>query len=246
LRLRLRGRGTRGDRRAGRGAIPAAPAGSRDHGHRDAGHGRHRCREGDHENRSRRAHPHVQRHGAAGAGRGSHPGGREGLRGEALPARARAGGSRAGARLMDLARYADLFLTESREHLAVMNRHLLVLERSPGARESLDATFRAVHTIKGMSATMGYEAVTALAHEMETVLDALRAGRLAVTASRIAVCLDVADALEGMVEGAVRGDDLACVGEPLVQRLRVLATDGEDAAAAPAVPAATPAAPSGS
>jgi len=147
---------------------------------------------------------------------------------------------------MDLARYAELFLTESREHLAVMNRHLLVLERSPGARESLDATFRAVHTVKGMSATMGYDAVTALAHEMETVLDALRAGRLAVTASRIAACLDVADALEGMVEGAVRGDDLASVGEPLVQRLRVLATDGEDAAAAPAVPAATPAAPSGS
>ena len=146
---------------------------------------------------------------------------------------------------MDLARYAELFLTESREHLAVMNRHLLVLERSPGARESLDATFRAVHTVKGMSATMGYDAVTALAHEMETVLDALRAGRLAVTASRIAACLDVADALEGMVEGAVRGDDLASVGEPLVQRLRVLATDGEDAAAAPAVPAATPAAPSG-
>jgi len=150
---------------------------------------------------------------------------------------------------MDLARYADLFLTESREHLAVMNRHLLVLERSPGARESLDATFRAVHTIKGMSATMGYEAVTALAHEMETVLDALRAGRLAVTASRIAVCLDVADALEGMVEGAVHGDDLARVSAPLVERLRSMAGDGEHAdspapataggaAAAPLAPAA--------
>jgi len=150
---------------------------------------------------------------------------------------------------MDLARYADLFLTESREHLAVMNRHLLVLERSPGARESLDATFRAVHTIKGMSATMGYEAVTALAHEMETVLDALRAGRLAVTASRIAVCLDVADALEGMVEGAAHGDDLVRVSAPLVERLRSMAGDGEHAdspapataggaAAAPLAPAA--------
>ncbi|MGH7633858.1 MAG: chemotaxis protein CheA, partial [Gemmatimonadaceae bacterium] len=146
---------------------------------------------------------------------------------------------------MDLARYAELFLTESREHLAVMNRHLLVLERSPGARESLDATFRAVHTVKGMSATMGYDAVTVLAHEMETVLDALRAGRLAVTASRIAACLDVADALEGMVEGAVRGDDLASVGEPFVKRLRVLAADGEDAAAgaAPATPGVSAAPP---
>ena len=150
---------------------------------------------------------------------------------------------------MDLARYAELFLTESREHLAVMNRHLLVLERSPGARESLDATFRAVHTVKGMSATMGYDAVTALAHEMETVLDALRAGRLAVTASRIAACLDVADALEGMVEGAAHGDDLVRVSAPLVERLRSMAGDGEHAdspapataggaAAAPLAPAA--------
>ena len=77
---------------------------------------------------------------------------------------------------MDLSRYADLFLTESREHLSAMNHLLLALERAPRATEPVAELFRAVHTVKGMSATMGYGAVTALAHEMESLLDRVRQG----------------------------------------------------------------------
>src|SRR6185437_13922803 len=81
---------------------------------------------------------------------------------------------------MDLSRYAELFLTESREHLSAMNHALLALESTPTAGEPVGAIFRAVHTVKGMSATMGYRAVTDLAHEMESVLDRVRRGELAV------------------------------------------------------------------
>src|SRR6185437_8597809 len=83
---------------------------------------------------------------------------------------------------MDLSRWAELFLTESREHLSAMNHALLALESTPEATEPVGAIFRAVHTVKGMSATMGYRAVTDLAHEMESVLDRVRRGELSADA----------------------------------------------------------------
>jgi two-component system chemotaxis sensor kinase CheA len=69
---------------------------------------------------------------------------------------------------VDTLQYAELFLTESREHVAVMNRALLTLEREtsgPAASAAVGEIFRAVHTMKGMSAMMGYAVVAELAHE---------------------------------------------------------------------------------
>jgi two-component system chemotaxis sensor kinase CheA len=56
---------------------------------------------------------------------------------------------------MDLSRYAALFQAESREHLRACNQALLAWERDPAAIEPVDGLFRAIHTIKGMAATMG-------------------------------------------------------------------------------------------
>ena len=82
---------------------------------------------------------------------------------------------------MDLSRYAALFLAESREHLKSCNGSLLEWERDPVAVEPVDRLFRAIHTIKGMAATMGYAPVAQLAHAAENLLDALRHGRLSAT-----------------------------------------------------------------
>ncbi|MBW7935383.1 MAG: Hpt domain-containing protein, partial [Gemmatimonadaceae bacterium] len=60
---------------------------------------------------------------------------------------------------MDAPRYAELFHAESREMLSVVQRALLDLEARPNDREALHALFRAVHTLKGMSASMGYAGV---------------------------------------------------------------------------------------
>src|SRR5205807_2082406 len=65
---------------------------------------------------------------------------------------------------MDLSQYAELFLAESREHLSACNQLLLAWERKPASLEPVAGLFRAVHTVKGMAATMGYGVVTDLAH----------------------------------------------------------------------------------
>ena len=135
---------------------------------------------------------------------------------------------------MDLSKYADLFLTESREYLSAMNHHLLELEREPEAEEPVRAIFRAVHTVKGMSATMGYGSVTELAHELESVLDRLRRGEQAVTPAVMDVLFQSADTLELAVERAVSGSEGELDVSALVARLKALAAPAETRASAQA------------
>ena len=80
---------------------------------------------------------------------------------------------------MDLSKYAALFVAESREHLKACNSSLLEWEAEPTGTEPVGRLFRAVHTIKGMAATMGYAGVAQLAHRFENLLDGLRQGKLA-------------------------------------------------------------------
>ncbi len=136
---------------------------------------------------------------------------------------------------MDTARYAELFLTESREHVSAINHALLELERAsdsgrdsgPGhapaaetRRSAIAALFRAVHTIKGMSATMGYTAVATLSHEMEALLDWLRRGDAVVDTPLMDTLFKAADALESSIERAVSGKGADARIERIAARLR--------------------------
>ena len=150
---------------------------------------------------------------------------------------------------MELSQYAELFLSESREHVSAINHLLLTLEGDPRSREAVEGLFRAVHTIKGMSATMGYRAVADLAHEMEDVLDRVRLGRMTPGPELVDVLFAACDALEQSIEVAVEeGDDEGAVA-PVVARLRTLAGGTEapsDVAAADFAPFPTPLTPSAS
>src|SRR6185503_9744367 len=138
---------------------------------------------------------------------------------------------------MDANQYADLFLTESREHVSAINQWLLELERggAAGSTEAVSAIFRAVHTVKGMSATMGYTVVAELSHELETLLDRVRRGELGVSAELMDVLFRSADLLEAAIEAAVKGGSNVSTADVL-RRLRALS---EPATVQPPVPAAS-------
>src|SRR5512138_3039215 len=106
---------------------------------------------------------------------------------------------------VDTSRYAELFLTESQDNLSAINHALLELERTPTAKEPVGALFRAVHTVKGMSATMGYAKVAELSHELETLLDLVRRGEQPVTAALMDALFAAADTLERSIELSVAG-----------------------------------------
>src|SRR6266480_406681 len=106
---------------------------------------------------------------------------------------------------MDLSQYAELFLAESREHLSACNQLLLEWERSPANLAPVGGLFRAVHTVKGMAATMGYARVTDVAHRAESLLDLLRRGGRPATDELLQLLFRARDALEQAVELSVGG-----------------------------------------
>jgi two-component system, chemotaxis family, sensor kinase CheA len=142
---------------------------------------------------------------------------------------------------MDLSKYAALFLAETREHLRACNSSLLQWESDPAALEPVDRLFRAIHTIKGMAATMGYAPVAQLAHGTENLLDALRQGRVSAGPEIFQLLFRAVDTLGRSVEATAAGtEETADAG--LITELNDAATAPQaGAAAAPA--SADPSAP---
>lgn len=107
--------------------------------------------------------------------------------------------------MIDVNQYLGIFLEESREHLQALNRCVLDLEHEPSDLHILDEIFRSAHTIKGMSATMGYAEIAELTHEMENVLDLLRKGTLTAHTDIIDTLFQCVDRLEQLVEEVANG-----------------------------------------
>ena len=141
---------------------------------------------------------------------------------------------------MDVSKYAALFLTESREHLSSCNQQLLAWEREPAATRPVGGLFRAIHTVKGMAATMGYAGVADLAHRLENLLDVLRQRAVAPAPAVFQLLFRSVDALATSVEGAVAGAeppvDPALVSDLDAAAARLAGGDADDRPAT--VPAA--------
>jgi two-component system, chemotaxis family, sensor kinase CheA len=111
-----------------------------------------------------------------------------------------------------LAAAREGFLDEARDMLRQFEEGLLGLEADPDDAELLNSAFRAAHTIKGTAGLFGYERVVGFTHEVETVLEATRAGQLAINDQAMALLLAGRDQIEALL-----GDVEASVGDPALQ-----------------------------
>ena len=75
---------------------------------------------------------------------------------------------------MDTSEYMPMFLAETREHLEHLNLAIVRLEKNPKDPPTVDEIFRIAHSLKGMSATMGFAKIAELTHAMEDVFELLR------------------------------------------------------------------------
>ena len=153
---------------------------------------------------------------------------------------------------METNQYMDMFLDESHEHLQSLNDGLLVLEENSEDISVVNEIFRNAHTLKGMSATMGFNKIAELTHEMEDVLDLIRKEQIKLTEDIVDTLFKCLDSLEQMVDNVGNGDpeDLIDVSD-LVSKLSSISKGdaapppaAEAPAAAAPAPAAAPAAPS--
>ncbi|HEX2673794.1 MAG TPA: Hpt domain-containing protein, partial [Polyangiaceae bacterium] len=153
---------------------------------------------------------------------------------------------------MNLEAVVRTFVAESRDLLESMERDLLAAESNAVDAETLNAIFRAAHTIKGGGGLFGFEYVVAFTHRMESVLDALRDGRIAFDAPLVALLLSSRDHIASLLDLVEAGatsqtEDVEQIGAELLEQLQAYlpppAQPDEPAAPAPAAQAQLAAAP---
>lgn len=131
---------------------------------------------------------------------------------------------------MDMNQYLEVFIEESKEHLQACNEQLLELEKNPEDMRIVNEIFRSAHTLKGMSATMGYEDLAKLTHQMENVLDAIRNHKIKFNPEILDVVFMAVDDLEAMVQSIAQGGDGKRDVAEVVEKL-LLIEKGESVAA---------------
>ncbi|WP_433957757.1 chemotaxis protein CheW [Cytobacillus horneckiae] len=123
---------------------------------------------------------------------------------------------------MEMSQYLEVFIEESKEHLQACNQLLLELEKNPADLQLVNEIFRSAHTLKGMSATMGYEDLANLTHQMENVLDAIRNKKIKVDSHILDVVFLSVDHLEAMIESIASGGDGKMDVTEVVQKLKII------------------------
>jgi two-component system chemotaxis sensor kinase CheA len=101
--------------------------------------------------------------------------------------------------------HCEMFRTEAYELLAELETSLLELEESPEDQDIIGRVFRAMHTIKGSGAMFGFDDIASFTHEVETVYDLVRNGKLFVSKELIDLTLQARDAIREMLD-ASNGD----------------------------------------
>jgi two-component system chemotaxis sensor kinase CheA len=120
---------------------------------------------------------------------------------------------------MDMSKYIKMFVSESQEHLQKMDGLLLTLEQDGSDRGAIDTLFREAHSLKGMSASMGYEELAKVSHRMEDYLDRFRGGKGTLEREGVEMLFGGVDLLRRAVEEIAAGQAPTLVAEAYVAKI---------------------------
>jgi two-component system chemotaxis sensor kinase CheA len=107
---------------------------------------------------------------------------------------------------LDLSSVIQVFIDEAEERLQALVQSLLSLEAAPASLEPVQEMLRQAHTLKGSSASLGFERIAAVVHTLEDHLEGLRDGQFALDAALVTLLLELVDALRVVVRVARFGE----------------------------------------
>ena len=97
--------------------------------------------------------------------------------------------------------HRETFKQEAHELLVDLESSLLELEERPDDMDLIGGVFRAMHTIKGSGAMFGFDDVAGFTHQVESVFDLVREGKIHVAKKLIDLTLSACDQIRKMVDG---------------------------------------------
>ncbi len=112
---------------------------------------------------------------------------------------------------------------EANELLTELETSLLELEETPEDSELIGRVFRAMHTIKGSGAMFGFDEIAGFTHEVETVFDLVRNGKMSVTKQLLNLTLRARDHIKSLLEASVSGEEIdRAAGDAIIAGLKQL------------------------
>ena len=109
---------------------------------------------------------------------------------------------------IDMSQFFQVFFDEAEEGLAEMEKLLLAVNVASPDPEDLNAIFRAAHSIKGGSSTFGLTDIAEVTHVLESLLDRIRQGQMALTGEHVDAFLAAKDVLKSMLDGHKHGAEV--------------------------------------
>jgi len=126
---------------------------------------------------------------------------------------------------MNMENYRDAFLEEARENINNLNSSLITFERDIRDLTPVNELFRFAHTLKGMSATMGYDKMASFTHLMEELLDSVRSGQIKADNNVMNALFRSVDVLEEFTESiAVSGTDESAAAKSAADNIKAMIT----------------------
>lgn len=101
---------------------------------------------------------------------------------------------------MDVSQYLDIFIDETNGHIQSLSDNIMILEKEPENKDTINEIFRAAHSLKGMAGTMGFKRMQHLTHDMENVFQEIRNDNVKVNSSLIDILFDCLSAIEEYLE----------------------------------------------
>ena len=118
----------------------------------------------------------------------------------------------------------ETFFQECEELMEVLEDGLNTMEAGEHDEETVNAVFRAAHSIKGGAGAFGLDELVSFAHTFETTLDEVRAGRLEATAELMLLFLRAADRLRDLISDAQSGvESDAAQSAEIIEELKAFA-----------------------
>lgn len=125
---------------------------------------------------------------------------------------------------IDMRQFHSVFFEESQEHLDEMEQLLLNLDVENPDSEELNSIFRAAHSIKGGSGIFGFDALSSVTHVMESLLDKIRQGKMAINPQRVDLFLHSVDVLKGILTSYRNNTDIDWIAANKLTELLEAAT----------------------
>jgi len=126
---------------------------------------------------------------------------------------------------LDMAKYRQIFLEESTDHLEEISRALFDLEKEMANAEAIDTLFRMAHSIKSMAASLGYDAVADLSHRMEDRMEGVRADGRVRSQDELALLFRSLETLEAMVAAVAKDEEPPAADDELLSQLAADSSD---------------------